>query len=577
MNNFSMLKRLLKYAKKYRLLLITAFICAILYVSSTLLAPKIVGEAIDYFIDKGSFDLNSCINVIIMLLIVVCLGAIFGFIMNSLLNKITYSMIYDLRRDAFKKILKVKIKYIDEHPEGDLLQRIISDTDQVSDGLLQGFSQSLTGIITIIVTIVMMLIIKWQIGLIVILLTPLSLFVAKYVSKRSYKTFKAQAEIKGEMNGFLDEMITNQKMVISYQMEKRNVNRYKEMDKRLYKAGADAQFASSLTNPSTRFVNAIVYAVCATIGAILIIKDPVSSFGIGGLTAFLAYASQYTKPFNELSSVHTELSNSFASLKRVFDLIDEEEIKDNNKDLPKLEGNIKFNDISFSYTDKPLLTNISINIKKGEHVAIVGPTGCGKTTLINLLMRFYDVDSGNILIDDYNTLEYSRKSLRENIGMVLQDSWIFNGSVYDNIAFGKDDATKEEVINASKKAYADDFIMHLKNGYDTILTNSSSISEGEKQLICIARLMLKKPEILILDEATSNIDTRTELNVSMAFRSLMEGHTSFIIAHRLSTIRNADLILVMKDGTIIECGKHEELLEKKGFYYELYNSQYEER
>ena len=577
MNNFSMLKRLLKYAKKYRLLLITAFICAILYVSSTLLAPKIVGEAIDYFIDKGSFDLNSCINVIIMLLIVVCLGAIFGFIMNSLLNKITYSMIYDLRRDAFKKILKVKIKYIDEHPEGDLLQRIISDTDQVSDGLLQGFSQSLTGIITIIVTIVMMLIIKWQIGLIVILLTPLSLFVAKYVSKRSYKTFKAQAEIKGEMNGFLDEMITNQKMVISYQMEKRNVNRYKEMDKRLYKAGADAQFASSLTNPSTRFVNAIVYAVCATIGAILIIKDPVSSFGIGGLTAFLAYASQYTKPFNELSSVHTELSNSFASLKRVFDLIDEEEIKDNNKDLPKLEGNIKFNDISFSYTDKPLLTNISINIKKGEHVAIVGPTGCGKTTLINLLMRFYDVDSGNILIDDYNTLEYIRKSLRENIGMVLQDSWIFNGSVYDNIAFGKDDATKEEVINASKKAYADDFIMHLKNGYDTILTNSSSISEGEKQLICIARLMLKKPEILILDEATSNIDTRTELNVSMAFRSLMEGHTSFIIAHRLSTIRNADLILVMKDGTIIECGKHEELLEKKGFYYELYNSQYEER
>lgn len=575
--NFKLLKRLLKYAKGYRLLLVISLLCSIVYVSSILLAPKIVGDTIDYFIYKGSFDLSRCIPTIILLLVIVVVGALFGFIMNSLLNKITYSMVYELRVDAFKKVLKVPVKYLDEKIEGDILSRIINDTDQVSDGLLQGFTQALTGIITIIVTLIMMLIIKWQIGLIVIILTPISLFVAKFVAKISYNTFKAQAEIKGEMSGFLDEMITNQKMVISYRMEERNINKYTEMDKRLYKAGVNAQFCSSLTNPSTRFVNALVYAIVATIGAILIVKEPLTSFGIGGLTAFLAYASQYMKPFNELSSVHTELSNSFASLNRVFELIDAAELVESNNDLPKLEGSIKLDDVSFSYTEKPLLKNISINIKKGEHVAIVGPTGCGKTTLINLLMRFYDVKSGSILIDGYDIKNYSRDSLRKSIGMVLQDTWIFNGTVFDNIAFAKENASRVEVIDAAKKAYADDFIMHLKDGYDTFLTDSSSISEGEKQLICIARLMLNKSEILILDEATSNIDTRMELNIQKAFTSLMEGHTSFIIAHRLSTIRNADIILVMKDGNIIEVGKHEELLSKKGFYYELYNSQYEER
>ena len=575
--NFKLLKRLLKYAKGYRILLAISLICSIIYVSSILLAPKIVGDAIDYFVDKGSFDLEKCIPTIILLLVIVVVGALFGFIMNSLLNKITYSMVYELRKDAFKKVLKVPVKYLDEKIEGDILQRIINDTDQVSDGLLQGFTQSLTGIITIIVTLIMMLIIKWQIGLIVIVLTPISLFVAKFVAKVSYSTFKAQAEIKGEMGGFLDEMLTNQKMVISYKMEERSINKYTEMDKRLYKAGVNAQFCSSLTNPSTRFVNALVYAIVATFGAILIVKEPLTSFGIGGLTAFLAYASQYMKPFNELSSVHTELSNSFASLNRVFELIDEAELIESNNELPKLEGNIKLDDISFSYTDKPLLKDISINIKKGEHVAIVGPTGCGKTTLINLLMRFYDVKGGHIYIDGLDIKDYSRDSLRKNIGMVLQDTWIFNGTVYDNIAFAKENASRTEVIEAAKAAYADDFIMHLKDGYDTYLTDSSSISEGEKQLICIARLMLNKPEILILDEATSNIDTRMELNIQKAFTNLMEGHTSFIIAHRLSTIRNADMILVMKDGNIVESGKHEELLSKKGFYYELYNSQYEER
>ncbi len=576
MNTFKMLKRLLKYAKGYRLILFIAFIGAILYASSILLAPKIIGEAIDYFIDKGSFDMDRFLEVIYMLLIIVICGAIFGFIMDYLLNKVTYSMVLDLRRDAFRKVLKVKIKYLDEMSEGDLLQRIINDTNQVSDGLLQGFKQSLMGVITIIVTLIMMFIIKWELGLIVFFLTPISLFVAKFVANRSYKTFKAQAEIKGEMNAFLDEMITNQKMVISYQMEKRNIDKFMEIDNRLYYAGRDSQFSSSLTNPSTRFVNALVYAICATVGAIFIINNPLAGFGIGGLTAFLAYASQYTKPFNELSSVHTELSNSFASLRRVFELIDEVELIEENNNLPKLEGNVVFSDVSFSYTDNPLIKNVNINIKKGQHIAIVGPTGCGKTTLINLIMRFYDSNSGSISIDNYDITKYSRKSLRENIGMVLQDTWIFNGTVYDNIAFGKENASLDEVIDAAKRAYADDFIMHLSNGYDTYLTSSSSISEGEKQLICIARLMLKKPEILILDEATSNIDTRLELNIQSAFKALMEGHTSFIIAHRLSTIRNSDIILVMKDGNIIETGCHEELLKKKGFYYELYNSQYNE-
>lgn len=575
--NFKMFKRLLSYARRYRLLLVLALICSILYVSSLLLAPKIIGDTIDYFIDKGTFNLDDCKPTIVLLLIIVCTGALFGFIMNSLLNKVTYSMVYELRKDAFNKLLNVPVKYLDKSSEGDLLQRIINDTDQVSDGLLQGFQQALTGFITIIVTLIMMLIIKWQIGLIVIVLTPLSLFVARYIANRSYNTFKAQAEIKGEMSSFLDEMITNQKMVLSYQMEERNITRYKEMDKRLYKAGVNAQFSSSLTNPSTRFINALVYAICATVGAILIIKDPASSFGIGGLTAFLAYASQYTKPFNELSSVHTELSNSFASLRRVFELIDLEEINDSTDELPKLEGNIKLDDISFGYTEINVLKDISIDIKKGEHVAIVGPTGCGKTTLINLLMRFYDPNKGSILIDGMDIKKYHRDSLRKNIGMVLQDTWLFDGTVYENIAFGKKDATIEEVIDAAKKAYAHDFIMHLSDGYDTYLSESISISEGEKQLICIARLMLEKPEILILDEATSNIDTRLELNIQKAFTDLMANHTSFIIAHRLSTIRNADLILVMKDGNIIEKGKHNELLDKKGFYYELYNSQYEDR
>ena len=572
-----MLKRILKYAKHYKFRLILAFLSAILYVSATLYAPKLVGDAIDQYIDPATFVMKDILWIVLELLVVVVLGALFGWIMNALLNRITYSIVKDLRIDAFKKILNVPVSYLDSHLSGDILTRIISDTDQVSEGLLQGFSQALTGIITIVVTIAMMLIIKWEIALVVIVLTPLSLFVAAFISKRSFNTFKAQAQIKGEMGGFLNEMITNQKMVIAYQQQNKNTNTFNEIDQRLYEVGIKAQFNSSLTNPSTRFVNAIVYAAVATIGSILIVRTEGAAFGIGGLTAFLTYASQYTKPFNEISGVATELSNSFASLRRVFELIDEEELANNeNQLLPISQGAVEFNNVSFSYTkDKPLIENLNIDVKPGMKVAIVGPTGCGKTTLINLLMRFYDISGGEILIDGENIKEYTRDSLREKIGLVLQETWLFKGSVYENIAYAKNDATLEEVKEAAKAAYADDFIEKLPQGYETIISDDEGVSVGQKQLLCIARLMLRLPQILILDEATSNIDTRTEVRIQKAFHKMMEGRTSFIIAHRLSTIRNADKILVMKDGSIIEQGTHNELIQQNGFYKKLYESQFE--
>lgn len=575
-NNRFLLKRILGYTKKYRFLLFISFMSAILYVSATLLAPIIIGKAIDEFNDVNAFEINLILPYVWFLLGVVILGALFGWIMNSLLNKITYAIIKDLRKDAFQKVLKVEVSYLDAHLSGDTLTRIISDTDQVSEGLLQGFSQGLTGIITIIVTIVMMLLIKWEIGLVVIVLTPLSLFVAAFISKKSFKTFQAQAQIKGEMGGFLNEMITNQKMVIAYEQQDINNEKFFKLDQELYQVGIKAQFNSSLTNPSTRFVNAIVYAAVAVIGAILIVQNP-TSFGVGGLTAFLTYASQYTKPFNEISGVATELSNSFASLRRVFELIDEKEIDESKlEELEVLEGNVTFEQVSFKYLkDKPLIENLNLDIKAGSKVAIVGPTGCGKTTLINLLMRFYETNTGNILIDGKNITNYSRDSLRKQIGMVLQETWLFHGTVFDNIAYGKKDVTKEEVIEAAKMAYADDFISKLPHGYDTIISDDEGVSLGQKQLLCIARLMLRLPHILILDEATSNIDTRTEVMVQRAFEKMIAGRTSFIIAHRLSTIRNADQILVMNQGKIIELGTHEQLILQNGFYKRLYESQFE--
>lgn len=573
MNNKNLISRLMKYVKPHMMLLIVSLLCAILYVVATLSTPIVVGKAINLF--KADFTQDKLNNYIIILLVIVLLGLIFGFFMNYLLNRITYSIVCDLRRDCFKKIISVPVSYLDSHPEGDIMQRVINDTDSVADGLLQGFTEIVTGILTIVATIVLMLIMSWKLGLIVIVLTPISLFVAKFIASHTFNSFKKQAEIKGEMTSFSNEMITNQKMVLSYSMEEENIENYIKLDDALYKAGCDAQFYSSLTNPSTRFVNNIVYAIVATIGCLLIIYNPESSFNVGILTAFLSYANQYTKPFNQISSVATELSNSFSSLKRVYELIDEKEIVESEESIGALEGNIKIDHINFGYLEnQTLIKDVCLNIKQGDHIAIVGPTGCGKTTLINLIMRFYDVNSGNIIIDDKNIYDYSRDSLRDNIGMVLQDTWLFKGTVYDNIAYAKKDVTKEEVIGAAKKAYADYFINHLDNGYDTIIDDSDSISSGQKQLLCIARLMLKNPNILILDEATSNIDTRTELMVQKAFNNLMEGKTSFIIAHRLSTIKNADQILVMKDGNIIEHGTHDELLNQNGFYAELYNSQF---
>ena len=574
MKNKSLLKRLMKYVNRHMPLLIISLLCAILYVVATLSTPIVVGKAINIFSDS-KFDKAELNKYILILGGIVLAGLIFGFFMNYLLNKITYSIVCDLRDDCFKKILNVPVSYLDSHLEGDLLQRVINDTDTVADGLLQGFTQAITGILTIIATIVLMLVMSWKLGLIVIVLTPISLFVAKFIATHSYKSFKKQAKIKGDMTAFSNEMITNQKIVLSYQMEDVNIEKYIALDNDLYKAGCDAQFYSSLTNPSTRFVNNLVYAIVATIGCVLIIYNNDKMLDVGILTAFLTYANQYTKPFNDISSVATELSNSFSSLKRVYELIDEKEIVENDSNIEVLNGKIDINDISFGYVEnKTLIKNISLNINKGDHIAIVGPTGCGKTTLINLIMRFYDVNSGDILIDDKSIYSYSRNSLRDNIGMVLQDTWLFKGSVFENIAYAKEGATKEEVIEAAKRAYADDFINHLDKGYDTVIDDSDSISGGQKQLLCIARLMLKNPNILILDEATSNIDTRTEIMVQKAFNNLMEGKTSFIIAHRLSTIKNASSILVMKDGNIIEHGTHEELLNQKGFYSELYNSQF---
>lgn len=577
-NNKKLLKRIFIYSKKYRLTLILAFIWAIVYVSATLYAPKLVGDAIDKFIDYQSFDINFILPIVLQLLAIVVVGSVFGWAMNYFLNRVTYSIVKDLRIDAFKKVLNVPVAYLDKNLSGDILTRVISDTDQVSEGLLQGFSQALTGIITILVTIVMMLIIRWEIGLVVIVLTPLSLFVAAFISKKSFKTFKAQAEIKGVMGGFLNEMITNQKMVIAYNHRSKNIADYKKINASLYEVGVKAQFNSSLTNPSTRFVNAIVYATVAIIGAILIVNDAGIAFGVGGLTAFLTYASQYTKPFNEISGVATELSNSFASLRRVFELIDEEELlnEDNLEDFIATKGEVIFKDVCFRYQeDKPLIENLNLNILPGSRVAIVGPTGCGKTTMINLLMRYYELRSGSILIDGKDINSYTKNSLRNEIGMVLQDTWLFKGTVFENIAYGKENATKEEVVEAAKKAYADDFIMKLPNGYDTVISDDEGVSVGQKQLLCISRLMLRLPNILILDEATSNIDTRTEVMVQKAFNQLMKGRTSFIIAHRLSTIRNADKILVMNKGTIIEQGTHEELINANGFYKSLYESQFE--
>ncbi len=573
--NTTIIKRILKYTKPYNKYIIIAFISAIINVGLSLLTPILIGNGIDYIIGKDSVNFSKLINILILILITIVFSSLFQLIMTRCTNIVSYKTIKDLRIDVFNKLNELPLKYIDGNSHGSIINSVINDIEIVSDGLLQGFSQLFTGVITIIGTLLFMLSINIKIALLVVIITPISLFTASTIAKHCHSMFRKQSEVRGELTGYVEEMIGNQKVVKAFSYEDRAQEDFEEINKRLYTYGQKAQFYSALTNPVTRFVNGIVYASVGIVGAISAINGNLS---IGNLSAFLSYANQYTKPFNEISGVITELQAAFASASRVFKILDEKpEAYDNENaiNLKSCDGSVTINNLNFSYSDdKPLIENFNLKVKPGDRIAIVGPTGCGKTTLINLLMRFYNIKSGEIKIDNINIDNITRTSTRGLYGMVLQDTWLFSGTVRENISYGKEDATLEEIIEAAKAAHAHKFIMRLPKGYDTILSEDSSLSQGQKQLLCIARIMLSKPPMLILDEATSSIDTRTEIYIQRAFNKLMEGRTSFIVAHRLSTIKEADLILVMKDGKIIEQGNHKELLKENGFYSKLYNSQF---
>lgn len=576
MNKKSSFVKFLVYVKPYIPFLLLDLFFAICSVSMTLFAPILIGDAIDFIVDVNNVDFISLEIKLLQILLVVLMGSLFLWLFNWIANIVTYHIVRDLRTKAFYKLHRLKFRRLDQFSQGDLINRVIQDIDLVSDGLLQGFTQLFTGIVTVITTLIFMMVINYKIGLIVIILTPLSMVVAYIIAKGSSKTFKEQAKIKADISSIVTENLSNQRVIAAFNNEELVQDNFAEVNQKLYKVGFKAQVYSALTNPSTRFINSLVYAAVGVTSAISIIKY--DSMNVGQLFIFLSYASQYTKPFNEISSVATELSNSFASVNRVFELLELEEIEENDDAIAMnhAQGNIQIEHLYFSYSkDKPLIEDFNLSVRSGEDIAIVGPTGCGKTTLINLLMGFYEQDSGQILIDGVPTSKILKESLRDNLGMVLQDTWIFNGTVKENIKYGKEDATDEEVIEACKKSYADSFIDKLPNGYDTIISNDEGLSQGQRQLICIARLMLKKPPILILDEATSSIDTRTEILVQKAFKELMKSRTSFVIAHRLSTIKEADLILVMNDGNIVEQGSHNELLAKGGVYKQLYYSQFE--
>lgn len=569
-------KRLLKFTKPYIGYLIMALICALFSVTFTLLGPVLIGKGIDLIIGPNNVDFNGILKIIVILMATIILGALFQWLMGLYTNIVTQKTVKDLRIASFSKINEVPLRYIDSNPHGDIINRVVNDIDLISDGLLQGFTQLFTGIVTIVGTLLFMLSINISIALVVVLVTPLSLFVASFIAKKSHNSFKVQSATRGELSGYIEEILGNQKVVKAFSYEDEAEEKFKEINSRLYESGVKSQFYSSLTNPSTRFVNGIVYAAVGIIGALLAIKGKLT---IGDISCFLSYANQYTKPFNEISGVVTELQTAFASAKRVFNLLDELPETPEDKDaisLVKADGYLEINNVNFSYSEnKKLIENLNLKVKPGNRIAIVGPTGCGKTTIINLLMRFYDVTSGEIKVDNTNITHLTREGLRRNFGMVLQDTWLYSGTVKENIAYGKADATDEEIIEAAKAAHAHNFIMRLPNGYDTLINDDgSNISQGQKQLLCIARVMLTKPPMLILDEATSSIDTRTEIYIQKAFDKMMEGRTSFIVAHRLSTIKEADLILVMNAGKIIEQGKHEQLLAANGFYANLYNSQF---
>lgn len=574
--NKGTLKKVFSYIGKYKYFLILSMFFAAVTVGLTLYAPILVGKAIDCIIGKGNVDFVNMKSILIKVAIIVVSTALIQWLMNVCNNKITYNVSRDLRKKAFEKIEILPFSYIDTHSKGDIVSRVITDVDQLSDGLLMGFTQFFTGVITIIGTLAFMLSVNVFITIVVVVVTPLSFFIARFIAKKTFNMFSLQSKTRGEQTSFIDEMISNQKVAEAYSMNEENKARFDKINDDLAKYSLKATFFSSITNPATRFVNSIVYAAVALFGAIMAVKGNIT---VGILSCFLSYANQYTKPFNEISSVVTELQNAIACAARVFELIEETPELPDKADATELEnvkGSVEINNLYFSYNpDRELLKNVNINVKPGKTVAIVGPTGCGKTTLINLLMRFYDPNNGTISVDEVNTQDVSRQSLRQNFGMVLQDTWLKSGTIADNIRLGKTDATDDEIIEAAKKAHAHSFIKRLPNGYKTkIGEDGGSLSQGQKQLLCITRLMLCPPPMLILDEATSSIDTRTEIKIQKAFNTLMKNRTTFIVAHRLSTIQNADLILVMNNGNIIEQGTHSSLYAQKGFYYNLYNSQF---
>lgn len=566
------IKRVGKLLLPYLHYLILSLVFAVITVGFTLYAPILIGDAVDFIVGKGQVDFGKILQILVKLAVIIGVTSVAQWLMNLCNNQITYRVVKDVRMNAFEHLQKLPLKYVDSHPYGETISRIITDVEQFSDGLLMGFSQLFTGVVTIAGTLAFMLSINVKISLIVIFITPLSLFVASFVAKKTYNMFKIQSETRAQMTSLVDEMVGNQKVVHG----KRSLEQFDTINEELKTCSIRAIFFSSITNPSTRFVNGLVYSGVGIFGAVLAMQGVIT---VGQLSCFLTYANQYTKPFNEISSVLTEIQNAFACAKRVFDFIDEEvETKDKEGALilQQTDGSMELQHISFSYRkDTPLLKDLNLHVKQGQKVAIVGPTGCGKTTLINLLMRFYDIDAGKIYVSGHDVKEITKDSLRANFGMVLQDTWLKSGTIAENIAYGKPEATRAEIIEAAKAAHAHGFIKRMSDGYDTVISeDGGNLSQGQKQLLCIARVMLKLPPILILDEATSSIDTRTEIKIQEAFQKMMEGRTSFIVAHRLSTIKEADIILVMKDGNIVEQGNHEELLARNGFYAKLYQSQF---
>lgn len=573
--NSKTIKRLLTYCQPYRVILVWIFILSFISVCLTLITPVLFGQAIDLLIGTGLVGFEDLLQQLIVVVIVIITGSMVQWILGQLTNKITYNITNDLRDRVFEKIHLLPLKYIDSTPHGDIIGRVINDIDLIGTGLLQSFTSLFTGIATIIGTIIIMCLINSSIAIIVIILTPLSLLVASLIVKKTHIYFKEQLDIRGEMNGYIEEMIGNQRIIKAFNYEEVNEKRFREVNQRMHISGVKSQFYGALINPTTRIVNSLVYGAVGVFGAISVLNG---SFTVGLLSSFLTYANQYTKPFNEISAVMTEMQTALAASQRVFNLLDEpiEKRVNNSQKIEKIEGNVTLKDVCFSYDPNvSLIKNLNLKALPGQTIAIVGKTGCGKTTLINLLMRFYDQNSGIINVDGVNTLDMDRDYLRRMYGMVLQESWIFKGTIKDNIAYGKSDATDEEIIMAAKKARVHKFIMKQPAGYETMIDeDGGNISQGQKQLICIARIMLTKPPMLILDEATSSIDTRTELQIQEAFDAMMKERTTFIVAHRLSTIKNADMILVMDKGQIVEQGTHYDLLQKQGYYYKLHNSQF---